>query len=153
MFKNIIAVILIAVGLVGSGWIKLPMVTPKPKPEPVTILNIDKPSQNIIDKVQKFSTLIKDPTDRAKIAIFNYEFSTKVVNYEANLQQVNDVYTLAGKTFFQNSIVGKYAGLSDMLVELLKESTGDKNHILTEKEKTDIHDNFMGVAWALIQKE
>ena len=153
MFKNIIAILLIVIGLAGTGWVKLPSPIIKPKPEPVTILNIDKPSQNIIDKVQKFSTLIKDPTDRAKIAIFNYEFATKVLTYQANLQQVNDVYTLAGKTFFQNSIVGKYAGLSDMLVELLKESAGDKNHILTEKEKTDIHDSFMGVAWTLIQKE
>jgi hypothetical protein len=151
MFKNIIAVALIAIGLACSGLIKLPLSTPKP--EPIAILNIEKPSQDVIDRVQKFSSLIKDPTDRSKIAIFNYEFATKVVGYEANLQQVNDVYTLAGKTFFKNSIVGKYSGLSDMLVKLLTEVAGDKNHILNEKEKSDIHDNFMGIAWVLIQKE
>lgn len=153
MFKNIIAVVLIGIGLVGSGWVKLPLLIPKPKPEPIAILNIEKPSQDVVDRVQKFSSLITDPTDRAKIAIFNYEFATKVVGYEANLQQVNDVYTLAGKTFFKNSIVGKYSGLGDKLVELLTEVAGDKNHILNEKEKSDIHDNFMGVAWVLIQKE
>jgi hypothetical protein len=151
MFKNIVAVVLIVIGVAGSGLVKLPL--PTPKPEPIAILNIEKPSQDVIDRVQKFSSLVKDPTDRAKIAIFNYEFATKVVGYEANLQQVNDVYTLAGKTFFKNSIVGKYSGLSDMLVELLTQVAGDKNHILNEKEKSDIHDNFMGIAWVLIQKE
>jgi hypothetical protein len=128
--------------------------TPKP-PEPpaISILNIDKPSDATLSKVQKFSDLITDPTDRAKLAIFNHQFAKNILGYETNLQQVNDVYVLAGKSFFQESLRGKYKELPSMIIDLIKDTTSDENHILTQSEKNSISENFMGVAWVLIQKK
>ena len=151
MFRVIIALILIAYGIFGTNLnIKFPL--PKPQPEPVAILNIEKPSPEIMETVSPLSSLVTDPTDRAKIAIFNYEFATRVKNYNADVQQVNDVYTLAGKTFFKNEIVGKYKGLGDGLVKLLTDLVSDDNHDLSQAEKEKISEHFMGLCWSLIQK-
>ena len=151
MIKKIIATLLIAYGIFGLDFIKyIPMPTP---PEPIVILNVDKPRQEVIDTVKNVSSLVIDPMDRAKIAIFNYEFATKVKGYNSNLQQVNDVYTLAGKTFFKEELVGKYVGLSDAITKLISDLVSDDNHDLVQSEKDKISEYFMGLSWALLQKE
>jgi len=151
MIKKIIATLLIAYGIFGLDFIKyIPMPTP---PEPIVILNVDKPRQEVIDTVKNVSSLVIDPMDRAKIAIFNYEFATKVKGYNSNLQQVNDVYTLAGKTFFKEELVGKYIGLSDAITKLISDLVSDDNHDLVQSEKDKISEYFMGLSWALLQKE
>lgn len=149
-----IALLLIAYGAFGGGLLDLlDKPNPKPNPEPqVSILNIDKPTEDIINRVKTFSDLITDPTDRAKIAIFNYEFANQLISYETDLQQLNDVYVLAGKKFFQNSMVGKYKALPDMITSLIQEVTGEANHVLSEQEKQKLNQYFLGVAWVLIQK-
>lgn len=149
-----IALLLIAYGAFGGGLLDLlDKPNPKPNPEPqVSILNIDKPTEDIINRVKTFSDLITDPTDRAKIAIFNYEFANQLISYETDLQQLNDVYVLAGKKFFQNSMVGKYKALPDMITSLIQEVTGEENHVLSEQEKQKLNQYFLGVAWVLIQK-
>lgn len=157
MVKNVIAIALIVFGLFGFGLLDkldrpLPNPSPAPTPAPEAILVIDRPSDDIINKSKAYSDLIVDPTDRAKIAIFNYQFATNVLNYKTNLQQLNDVYTLAGKSFFSNSLVGKYKDLSTMIVNSIEEITTSENHVLTDEEKRKIHDQFMGIAWVLIQK-
>lgn len=156
MYKNIAAVILLTYALFGGGLIdklKNVLPTPSPEPKPVAILNIDKPSENVIVRVEKFSTLISDPTDRAKIAIFNNDFANRIKGWETNNQQVNDVYTLAAKIFFQDSLVNKYAGLSTEIISLLRELLTDDNHVLTSEEKTKVSEYFNGVAWVLIQRK
>jgi hypothetical protein len=151
MVKKIIAALLIAYGIFGLDFLKyIPVPTP---PEPVVILNIDKPSQEIMDSVKVLSAFVTDPSDRAKIAIFNYEFATKVKGYETNLQQVNDVYTLAGKIFFKEELVGKYKGLGDAIIKLISKLVSDNNHDLTQTEKDQISEHFMGLSWSLLQKE
>jgi hypothetical protein len=151
MVKKIIAALLIAYGIFGLDFLKyIPVPTP---PEPVVILNVDKPSQEVIDSVKDLSSVVTDPSDRAKIAIFNYEFATKVKGYETNLQQVNDVYTLAGKTFFKEELVGKYKGLGDAIIKLISKLVSDDNHDLTQAEKDKISEHFMGLSWSLLQKE
>jgi hypothetical protein len=153
MVKKIIAALLIAYGIFGLDFLKyIPVPTP-PHPEPVVILNVDKPSQEVIDSVKGLSSVVTDPSDRAKIAIFNYEFATKVKGYETNLQQVNDVYTLAGKTFFKEELVGKYKGLGDAIIKLISKLVSDNNHDLTQTEKDQISEHFMGLSWSLLQKE
>jgi hypothetical protein len=150
MVKKIIAALLIAYGIFGLDFIKY---IPVPTPEPVVILNVDKPSQEVIDSVKSLSSLVTDPTDRARVAIFNYEFATKVKGYDTNLQQVNDVYTLAGKTFFKEELVGKYNGLGDAITKLISNLVSDDNHDLSQAEKDKISEHFMGLAWSLLQKE
>jgi hypothetical protein len=153
MFKKIIAALLIAYGIFGLGFIKYIPIPTVPTPEPVVILNVDKPNQEVIDAVKNVSSLVTDSTDRAKIAIFNYEFATKVKGYNTNLQQVNDVYTLAGKTFFKEELVGKYSGLSDAITKLISDLVSDDNHFLSQAEKDKISEYFMGLTWSLLQKE
>lgn len=154
IITSILALVLISYGVFGNGLLDLlDNNKPLPAPEPeISILNIDKPSEDIINRVKIFGELIKDPTDRAKIAIFNYEFANRLVSYETNLQQVNDVYVLAAKTFFQNSIVGKYKDLPQMIISLVHDVTGEENHTLSEQEKIDLNQRFLGLAWVLVQK-
>ena len=49
-------------------------------------------------------------------------------------------------------IVDKYKNLAEEIVNLMEKSMGMENHILTQEEKQSVHDNFMGVAWVLIQR-
>lgn len=154
MFKSILIILLLVYSVFGKGWLDLldkPNPTPDPKP-PAKILNIDKPSEDIINRVKLFSGLITDPSDRAKLAIFNYEFANRVLAYDATSQQTNDVYTLAGKTFFKSSLVDKYDGLAENIVDLLEEILGEENHTLNTKEKEELHRYFLAIAWVLIQK-
>jgi hypothetical protein len=121
-------------------------------PEPVAILDVEKPSEEVMQAVKGLASLVTDPKDRTKIAIFNYEFATRVKDYNTNLQQVNDVYTLAGKTFFKEELVGKYNGFGDGLTKLISDLVSDDNHDLSQEEKNKISDYFMGLCWSLIQK-
>ncbi len=153
MYKKILSIVLLLYATFGTGWLDLLDIEfPSPTPPPVAILNIDLPSQVVKDRVAIFSELVTDPSDRAKLAIFNYEFSQRITEYKANAQNVNDVYTIAGKTFFQQSLVNKYEGLNEEIVSLLTECMTDENHVLTQDEKNNLHEYFMGVAWVLIQR-
>lgn len=154
----LVSLVLMGYGAFGSGVLDLldnptPKPVPVPTPEPeVAILNIDRPSQEVLDKVKGFSDVVKDPTDRAKIAIFNHEFANSLVSYDTDLQQLNDVYVLAGKKFFNSSIVGKYPPLPEMITKLIKELVGEENHALSKEEKQKLSQHFLGVAWVLVQK-
>ena len=138
--------------LVGLCLIALALWTPKPQVE-IKLINVDKPSQEIIELVQPISNLVTDPTDRAKLAIFNQAFANRVRGYDAELQQVNDVYVLAGSNFFENTLVDKYRDLDKSLISLIEKATGTDNHKLTDEEKQKLSSYFMGLAWSLIQKK
>ena len=124
----------------------------KPEPPAAKILNIDTPSEKVINRVQIFSDIITDPDDRAKVAIFNYEFANRILNYNCNIQQTNDVYSFAGKSFFKEEIKGKYENLAPELVKLFKEIVGEDNYIISDEKKSSLHDYFKGIAWGLIKK-
>jgi hypothetical protein len=148
--KNAVAICLVLFGLVLAIQKSSNVVIDK---DEIAILDIKKPAQDIIDLVQPISNLVTDPTDRAKLAIFNQDFATRITNYTADNQQTNDVYVLAASFFFTDSLKDKYNDLDVELVKLLKSSIGEDNHILTETEKADISAKFMGLAWSLIQKQ
>lgn len=151
--KSLIALFLLVFGVFGVD-IDILKYIPFPTPEPpaAKILNIETPSEDVIEKVNKFSDIITDPDDRAKIAIFNYEFAQRCLEYKATSQNINDVYSLAGKTFFKDDLVNKYDNLAEEIVNLLKECVGEDDHIITQEEKNNLHKYFMGVAWVLIHK-
>lgn len=152
MYKRFLALVLLVYGVFGTGWLDL-LDKPLPEPEPpAKILNINTPSEAVKERVEIFAQLITDPSDKAKIAIFNYDFAQRVVGYETTAQQVNDVYSLAGKLFFEKTLVDKYEGLSEEIVMLLQECMTDENHVLTKDEKYKLNEYFTGVAWILIQK-
>lgn len=150
MAKNILAILLLIYSVFGAGLFDL-LDKPEPKPEPVVeILNIDKPSGDVLNRVKEFSDIITDPNDRAKIAIFNHEFAARVISYETTSQQVNDVYAMAGKIFFKKTLVDKYDGLAEKIVSLLEEIMTDENHAVSLEEKNKINEYFMAIAWVLI---
>ena len=149
--KKVIAILLMIFAVFGSEW-DISSIFPVPEPPAAKILNIETPSNETIDRVKVFSDLITDPDDRAKIAIFNYEFAQRILQYDITSQQVNDVYTIAGKSFFKSELVDKYDGLAEEIIKLLEEVVGTKNHSLTEEEKFNLNKYFMGVAWVLIHK-
>lgn len=151
--KNAIAIGLILIGLALELGPRLQNIIPSPKPD-VAILNIDKPSDEILSLVQPVSNLVTDPTDRAKMAIYSQEFAKRVKGYDAKLQQINDVLAISAEKFFQGSIKDKYTGLDDAIVSLITVAVGgDENHKLTDPEKSKLSDTFMGLAWALIQRK
>jgi len=113
-------------------------------------LNIDKPSASVLETVKPVSQLITDPTDKAKFAIFNQEFAKRVINYKADIQQINDVYVLAASAFFKDSLRDKYEDLDVKLVDLIKSITTEDNHKLSQEELTKISEYFMGLSWSLI---
>lgn len=148
--KNLIAIALILFGIIVA-------VKNSPKPvideDEIAILDIKEPSQEILALVSPTAQLVTDPTDRAKLAIFNQEFATRVLNYTTDNQKTNDVYVLAASYFFKDGLKDKYDNLDNSIVKILQSSIGDENHILTSEEKADIAAKFMGLAWALIQKQ
>ncbi len=149
--KGIIALLLLIFSVFGGG-LDLSNILPQPKPPHAAILTIEKPSQEVLDRVEIFSKIITNPDDRAKLAIFNYEFANRVSGYNTSSQQVNDVYSLAGKTFFKSDLVDKYDNLAEEIVKLMEGIIGVDNHILSQSEKDDLSMYFMGVAWVLINK-
>lgn len=154
MYKRIIAVILLLYSVFGQGLLD-GFDKPKPKPEPnpaAEILNIEKPTEQILKDVNVFSDIVSEPSDRAKLAIFNYEFAKRVVGYDASVQQLNDVYSLAGKMFFEKKLVDKYDGLSENIQRILEKILTNENHSVTQEEKQSLNEYFMGIAWVLIQK-
>ena len=155
MFKKLVAIALLAFAFFGNGVLDLLDVNlvPDVNPEPTAIIEVEKPSDEILNSVVGFGKLITDPTDRAKIAIFNYEFANRITRYATDLQQVNDIYALAGKHFFNQTLVDKYDGFSEMIVKTIERSCGGSdNHILSEKEKQTLKNNFLGISWVLIQR-
>ena len=116
------------------------------------LLNIEKPSDAIINQVKPIADLVTTTEDRAKLALFNYEFSSRVAGYETDAQQLNDVYTKAAANFFKEEMKGKYPGLSDGLLSLLKSIVTDDNHVLDTDEKQRLKDLFNGLSWALIER-
>lgn len=148
--KNLIAIGLILFGVL----LAIPKISPTPviDDEEIVILDIKEPSQEIIALVKPIKDLVTDPTDRAKLAIFNQDFAKRIKTYSTDNQKTNDVYVLAASYFFKDSIRDKYDGLDAAIIDLLKSSIGDDNHILTESEKEDIANKFLGLAWILIQK-
>jgi hypothetical protein len=147
--KNLIALILLGIALYQPILNIIPI---SPKPD-VAILNIDRPSDEVIELVKPVSSLITDPTDRAKVAIYSQEFANRVKTYDVQLQQVNDILALSASGFFEGTMNDKYKDLDVAIVDLITSAAGgDENHKLTDEEKNKISDRFMGLAWSLIQK-
>ena len=149
--RNLIALLLIGIALSEPLWNLIPTIKPKPD---VAILNIDKPSDRIIELTKPISDLITDPTDRAKVAIYSQEFANRVKTYDAQLQQVNDVLALSASKFFEGAMNDKYKDLDVAIIDLITSAAGgDDNRKLTDEEKNEISERFMGVAWSLIQRK
>jgi hypothetical protein len=123
------------------------------KPDTAPVIQIAEPNQEIINKVSSVALLVTDDMDRVKLAIFNDLFSDRVLDYEGDSQQINDVYTQAGKNIFGTSMRGKYAGYASGVTGLFKDVLGTENHQLSESEKIQLSNYFRGLAWCLVNQE
>jgi len=123
------------------------------KPEPAPIIQIAQPDKKIIDKVSSIAALVTDDMDRVKLAIFNDIFSNRILDYDADSQQINDVYTEAARNIFGTSMRGKYQGYADGITKLFKEVLGNQNHQVSDVEKGQLSVYFRGLAWCLINQE
>jgi hypothetical protein len=150
--KNTIAIFLIVIG-VSAGILKKFQPNTIIDNNDIAILNIDKPEETILNLVTPIATIVTDPTDRAKLAIFNQEFSSRVPNYNTDNQHINDLYVLAAKKFFKGTIANKYENLDTSLKDMFELIITADNHQLSEEEKQKVSKTFSGFAWALIQKK
>ncbi len=109
-------------------------------------VDIEEPSEDVKSKTS-FSNVVTDDKDRLNLTCFNKVFSDRCINYKATNQDVNDVYVLAAKNFFGDSLNGKYDGYGDSLTKAMKDVIGDEVHQLTEEEKKKLSQTFLGLAW------
>jgi hypothetical protein len=142
---NLLGLALILVALSPS--IKLPNPLP---PKPV-VLDVEKPTEDVLLLVRDINRLVSDKNDRTNLAVFNYVFSNRLTKYSTDVQKLNDVYVLAGEEFFQNSLKGKYKDLDQKIQTLFISVLGEDNHMLNEDEKNQLKIIFSGLSWSLIQ--
>ena len=120
--------------------------------EAISIVEINAPSDLVLEQVRPISDLVKDVEDRAKLALFNYEFANRVINYQADSQQINDVYTKAAQEFFKESLKDKYDDLPIEIEKLFSSVLTGDNHVLTDIEKQSLKTLFLGLSWSLLKK-
>jgi len=116
---------------------------------PTPSIVIEEPTQEIKDKTLKVSEKVTDNKDRLELCVFNKVFSERVLRYDADVQQLNDIYTESGKILFKDSLKGKYDGYGEGVISLISEITGNENHQLTQSERQQISEVFSGLAWNL----
>ena len=143
----------LAVIIIGLFWVQIQERIPDIVPDntPSVAITIDEPSQEIKEKVSSIADLVTDEKDRLNLCIFNKVFAERVGSYDADAQQINDVYTEAAKIFFGETLKGKYEGYGSGVTDLMSDVVGDENHKLTKEEKDELSNIFNGLAWHLNQ--
>lgn len=147
--------IIVGLSLVSIGFFWNNIVNNIPKieniiPSPTkVIVDIEKPSQEVLDKTTPIAKLITDKNDKLNLCLFNNVFSNRLISYETDAQKLNDVYVEAGKNFFGDSIKGKYQGFSSGLDDLFSSVLGTENHEITNNEKSILSETFRGLAYCL----
>tara|TARA_Y100000004_G_C8855676_1_gene386727 strand:+ start:263 stop:730 length:468 start_codon:yes stop_codon:yes gene_type:complete len=145
--RTLLGLLLILIGLfLPQIQERIPDFTPN---TPSPSIAIEEPTQEIKDKTLKISEKVTDDKDRLELCVFNKVFSERLLDYDADVQQVNDIYTESGKILFKDSLKGKYEGYGAGVVSLISEITGNENHKLTQQEKQQISEVFSGLAWNL----
>lgn len=150
--NNLIRVVLgLTLVSIGFFWDSILERIPDMSPDETPVVEINQPNEETLGKVLTIASLVTDQDDKVRLGIFNKVFSERVVSYNAEAQQVNDIYTQAGKNVFQDSMKGKYEGYGEGLNSLMMSTLGTENHIVTDAEKTKVAKDFSALAYALIQ--
>ncbi len=152
MFKIIVAILLLLFVFFGS----VPKIDLVPTPNQIdevgSIIELQQPSEDIIGKVKSVADLVTDIEDRAKLALFNYEFAQRVPGYDTDVQKLNDLYVKSAEEFFAGSLKGKYGNLSEEVEKLFETVTSEDNHNLDTNEKQSLKELFLGLSWLLLKK-
>ena len=145
---NLVAIVMLILAVTPK--ITIPNVVPI-NPTPAIKLDLDTPTAEILSTVSPINKLITNKDDRIKLAVFNYSFSKRINKYNIDTQKINDIYVLAAKYFFEDSIKDKYDTLPEELKTLFKTVVGEDNHTITAEEKVALQNVFGGLAWRLIK--
>ena len=149
--RALLGLVLIIAALFFGGNPNVPPEPKPPKPEPnIPIINIDKPSEEIISVTKPVADLVTDANDRLRLCCFNKVFSDRIQNYPAiKGQQTNDLYVRAAKNYFGDDLQGKYDGFSAGVTGFFKRDIGTKNNPLSDEQKAALSKTFSGFAWCL----
>jgi hypothetical protein len=152
MIKNLLAVLLITYGVLGNGMFDLlDRPTPTPTPE-LPMVDIDRPSAEVIAVVDPIAAIINETSDRVEIALYFLELSQRLTTYPTlTLQQLNDLVIHSATEVFDGRLTGKYKGFDEALVKVIVGIAGEVEHELTPKEKQELSSIFEGLAWSLVQ--
>lgn len=122
---------------------------PAIKPDNLITIDIPNPPSDISDEIKTISNIVTDNQDKMSLCIFNKVFADRLIKYETTQQQLNDVYVIAAKNMFNTSIKDKYDNLDTILLNAIRQVTGDDNHTLSDEEKKKIQSNFYSISWYL----
>lgn len=147
LLGNLIGIFLICIALLPNNFI--PIINPNPKPS--INLDVNKPTDEILQIVKPIDMLITNYEDRTRLAVFNYVFSKRISKYDINSQKLQDLYVMAARNYLQDSIKDKYDDLDSLIKNLFIKSIGDSDHILTKDEKVYTENLFSGLSWSLIK--
>jgi len=106
------------------------------------IISVPEPSEEILGKVSRLAGLVTDKNDRDSLGVFNYIFSKRVKSYDADSQQINDIYVGAAKKMYGETLRGKYDGYGEGIANLMKDTLGTENHSVPQEEKEELSTNF-----------
>ena len=126
---NLVAIVMLILAVTPK--ITIPNVVPI-NPTPAIKLDLDTPTAEILSTVSPINKLITN-------------------KYNIDTQKINDIYVLAAKYFFEDSIKDKYDTLPEELKTLFKTVVGEDNHTITAEEKVALQNVFGGLAWRLIK--
>jgi hypothetical protein len=112
-------------------------------------INIPEPSPNVSEKIKNISNIVTETEDKKKLCAFNKVFADRLILYNANQQELNDVYVLAAKKYFGTSLKDKYDGLDSILKNAMLDVVGDDVHNIGPEEKKELQENFYAIAWYL----
>jgi hypothetical protein len=146
-WTNIIGITLIIIALIPNSII--PNIVPAPKPS--INLDINKPTEDILQIVKPIDLLVTNYDDRTKLAVFNYVFSKRASKYDISSQKLQDLYVLAAKNYLKDSIKDKYNNLDELIKQLFIKSVGESEHIVSKDEKVYVENLFGGLSWSLIK--
>ena len=144
--RIVVGLLVVALGFFWNDIANIFSSTLEEKP----IVAIEKPTDEILEKVSSLSSKVTDKSDKDKLGIFNHVFSGRVKGWNADAQQINDLYVAAAKKVFGSSLRGKYDGYGEGIQSLMSETLGTENHAATEEEKIEIAENFSGLAYSLV---
>lgn len=136
--KNAVAVLLIGVAVLSSTGTGVD-------------IKIPAPSSSISSKVSPISSSVTKKDDKIKFAIFNHIFSERLSDYETDVQQLQDIYVLAAKKYFDGNLKDKYSGLDTKLVSLFKSILGEDNKRVSNEDKKSLSEHFSGLAYKLLR--
>ena len=133
-------------------WNDLEKIIPTVPDENIPSITIEEPSPSDVAIWGDVAESIDNPEDKLRLCVFNKIFAERILGYDASAQQVNDIYVLAAKNVFGDTLRGKYEYLGIAIRNAMLSVLGEENHDVIESEKVELSKKFMAFAWSLNNK-